>query len=63
MAKGVLGGMTDYRHQSLDDIIQDLRNERENTIAFKRNIKENLAKATIGKKMCHQILELLSIMH
>ena len=32
MAKGLIGGMTDYSHQSFDDIISDLQHEYENII-------------------------------
>lgn len=28
MAKGIIGGMTDYSHQSFDDILTDLNEER-----------------------------------
>jgi len=45
MAKGLLGGMTDYSHQSFDDIIKDLESEKNNTIAFIKIIEENIAKA------------------
>lgn len=42
MAKGLLGGMTDYSHQSFTDILDDLESERKNTIAFKNNIQANV---------------------
>jgi len=34
MAKGLFGGMTDYSHQSFDDIIEDLDHEFRNISAF-----------------------------
>jgi hypothetical protein len=42
MAKGLLAGMTDYNHQSFEDIIGDLEKERKNTIAFKNQIEQNI---------------------
>ncbi len=30
MAKGLLGGMTDYNHQSFSDILYDLQEEKTN---------------------------------
>jgi len=44
MAKGLLGGMTDYSHQSFNDIIADLEKEQKNVTAFINEIEENLAK-------------------
>lgn len=42
MAKGLLAGMTDYNHQSFEDIIGDLEKERQNTIAFNNQIQKNI---------------------
>ncbi|MBW3466615.1 hypothetical protein [Arthrospiribacter ruber] len=42
MAKGLLAGMTDYNHQSFEDILEDLEKERKNTIAFKNQIQQNI---------------------
>jgi translation initiation factor RLI1 len=42
MTKGLIGGMTDYSHQSFDDIITDLKSESENVIAFIEMIEDNL---------------------
>jgi hypothetical protein len=46
MAKGLLAGMTDYNHQSFEDILEDLEKERKSTIAFKDQIQENIDKLT-----------------
>lgn len=45
MAKGLLGGMTDYNHQSFEDMIGDLKSERRNTSLFLEKIKNNVEKA------------------
>lgn len=42
MAKGLLGGMTDYSHQSFDDIIEDLDHEFRNISAFIDAIEKNI---------------------
>ncbi len=49
MAKGLVGGMTDYSHQSFNDIISDLESEKENTIAFIKMIEEGIEKANENK--------------
>lgn len=49
MAKGLIGGMTDYSHQSFNDIISDLENEKENTIAFIAMIEEAVEKSNVNK--------------
>ena len=43
MAKGLYGGMTDYSHQSLKDIIDDLDYEYRNISAFIEMIEKNKA--------------------
>ena len=45
MAKGLLAGMTDYSHQSFEDIIHDLEAEKRNTSLFLDKIKKNVQKA------------------
>lgn len=45
MAKGLIGGCTDYSHQSFNDLISDLKDEKENTIAFIKMIEESIQKA------------------
>ncbi|MEQ6118670.1 hypothetical protein [Reichenbachiella sp. MALMAid0571] len=42
MAKGLLAGMTDYNHQSFEDILGDLKKERQNAAAFKNKIQQNI---------------------
>jgi len=42
MVRELVGGMTDYSHQSLDDIVTDLTAEAENAKAFIRQIEENI---------------------
>lgn len=42
MAKGLLGGMTDYSHQSFVDIVNDLESEQQNVTAFIDRIEQNL---------------------
>jgi hypothetical protein len=42
MAKGLLGGMTDYNHQSMTDILNDLEAEQNRTISFKEGIEKNI---------------------
>ena len=42
MAKGILGGMTDYNHQSFPDILNDIEEERKRTISFKNEIQKNI---------------------
>lgn len=49
MAKGLVGGMTDYSHQSFNDIISDLESEKENTIAFIKMIEEGIEKLNENK--------------
>lgn len=49
MAKGLVGGMTDYSHQSFNDIISDLESEKENTIAFIKMIEEGIEKSNENK--------------
>lgn len=44
MAKGLLGGMTDYSHQSFSDIISDLEKEEKNIASFINAIEDNIAK-------------------
>jgi hypothetical protein len=41
MAKGLFGGMTDYNHQSITDILNDLEEEQNRTISFKECIEKN----------------------
>lgn len=43
MAKGLLAGVTDYSHQSFNDVIDDLKNESKNTVAFIKQIEDNLS--------------------
>ena len=42
MAKDLIGGMTDYSHQSFDDIIKDLDHEFRNISAFIDAIEKNI---------------------
>jgi hypothetical protein len=42
MAKGLFAGMTDYSHQSFDDLIGDLKNEIETIDFFVNKVKRNL---------------------
>lgn len=42
MAKGIIGGMTDYSHQSFDDILTDLNEERKRTSSFRGEIVKNV---------------------
>lgn len=49
MAKGLLGGMTDYSHQTFDDILNDLESERKNLLAFIKEIEKNIS-ASIEKR-------------
>lgn len=42
MTKGPIGGMTDYSHQSFQNIINDLEKEKENTDLFIQNIEDNI---------------------
>ncbi len=44
MAKGLIGGMTDYSHQSFNDIISDLEREQENVTEFINQIEANIKK-------------------
>ena len=46
MVKGLLGGMTDYNHQSFPDILNDLDEERKRTISFRDGIQKNITKLT-----------------
>ena len=42
MAKGLIGGMTDYSHQSFQDVLDDIKRESDNTLSFKNQIQDNL---------------------
>ena len=42
MAKGLIGGMTDYNHQSFSDILKDLDDEKKRTISFRDTIQHNV---------------------
>ena len=42
MAKGIIGGMTDYSHQSFSDILQDLQSEQRIVSDFIGKIEKNL---------------------
>lgn len=42
MAKGLMGGMTDYNHQSFLDILRDLKAERNRTVSFRDKIQQNI---------------------
>lgn len=42
MAKGIFAGMTDYSHQSLNDIVEDLDREFRNVSAFIEVIEKNI---------------------
>lgn len=42
MAKGLIAGMTDYDHQSFEDIINDLKDEKLNMISYKDEIEKNV---------------------
>ena len=44
MAKGLIGGMTDYNHQSFCDIIEDLNYEYDNITAFIDAIESSIKK-------------------
>lgn len=44
MAKGLIGGMTDYNHQSFSDILNDLESEKKRTIHFRDSILSRKAK-------------------
>ena len=43
MAKGLLGGMTDYSHQSFSDILNDLEYELNRTTSFRDAIQTHIA--------------------
>lgn len=49
MAKGLLGGMTDYSHQSFSDILNDLEHEQKRTISFKDAIQKHIATLEANK--------------
>ncbi|KOH45997.1 hypothetical protein [Sunxiuqinia dokdonensis] len=49
MAKGLLGGMTDYNHQSFSDILKDLVEERERAISFRDSIQQNIDVLTLNE--------------
>ena len=49
MAKGLIGGMTDYSHQSFDDLISDLESEKENARAFIGLIEDGIQNANKNK--------------
>ncbi|MBF1577334.1 hypothetical protein [Hoylesella shahii] len=42
MAMGLLGGMTDYSHQSFQGILEDLKKEKEETLSFSKEILEDV---------------------
>jgi hypothetical protein len=42
MSKSCLGGMTDYSHQSFQDILDDIKDEKEQTIFFRNQILKNI---------------------
>jgi len=42
MAKGLMGGMTDYSHQTFNDIVEDLEKELENITDFINAIETNV---------------------
>lgn len=42
MARGLIAGMTDYSHQSLEDIVADLAAEARNARAFVQQIESNI---------------------
>ena len=42
MAKGLLGGMTDYSHQSFQDILDDIKGEKKQTILYRNEIQHNI---------------------
>lgn len=42
MAKGIMGGVTDYSYQSFDDLVTDIEKEIDNILEFKRIIEANL---------------------
>ena len=42
MAKGIIGGMTDYSHQSFQDILNDIAAEKERTVSFRNEIQKNV---------------------
>jgi len=44
MAKGLIGGMTDYSHQSFNDIIEDLIAEKNRAIEFRNGIQSCIDK-------------------
>jgi len=43
MAKGIFGGMTDYSHQSFNDIVRDLEDEQKNVTDFIKVIEEKIS--------------------
>ena len=45
MAKGLIGGMTDYSHQSFKDILGDLDFEYRNLSAFIGAIEKNISES------------------
>jgi len=49
MAKGLIGGMTDYSHQSFSDVVNDLDYEYRNLSAFIGAIDKNLATSKQNK--------------
>lgn len=42
MTKGIIGGMTDYNHQSFEDILKDLDDEIKRTASFRNEIIKNI---------------------
>lgn len=48
MAKGLIGGMTDYSHQSFNDIINDLEREEKNVTEFINQIEANIGKLNVS---------------
>lgn len=65
MAMGLLGGMTDYSHQSFQDILEDLKKEKEETLSFSKEILKDVGvskKTHIGMMLFLLISEALWIM-
>ena len=42
MAKGIIGGATDYSHQTFDDILNDLDAEQDNLAFILKDIQRNI---------------------
>lgn len=64
MAIGLLGGMTDYSHQSFQDILEDLKKEKEETLSFSNKMLKDVgvSKTHIGMMLFLLISEALWIM-